>query len=243
MSSAGNDIVALKVIDKQRTNHNRFYSKILSDAEQSFYCRQAGAEMPFEHFVWLSWSIKESVYKYLKRTEPGLIFAPTKIIILQIDVPYGRPPVKFEGRQWERRDPGSCGGLYQGSALYDSRIFHFRSKIRAEFISTIVNDTDNFENIWWGIKQIGHPDYAHQSASVRAFVLNKLNFILSGNKHNKNEDLRIGKSPLGHPVVLKGAEEMNIPVSLAHHDHFIAYSFLLAPHSPYFSREGRSVIS
>jgi phosphopantetheinyl transferase (holo-ACP synthase) len=231
VSSAGNDIVALNAIDKQRTNHSRFYSKILSDAEQSFYCRRQGAELPFENFVWLLWSIKESVYKYLKRTTPGLVFSPAKIVILKIDPPgspagplCGSPAAKSEGTQWESGSAGSCEELYKGIALFESQSFYFRSKIHAEFISTVVNDKESFENIWWGIKKIAHSDYANQSASVRTFVLNRLNFVLSDDK----DDLRIEKNRLGHPVVLKGAKEMNIPVSLAHHDQFIAYSFLLA---------------
>ena len=235
MSSAGNDIVALKAIDRLRTSHRRFYSKILSDAEQSLYRRQAGMEMPFENFVWLLWSIKESVYKYLKRSIPDLVFSPTKIIVRNIDLP-GRPAGPLHSSpvakpesvpQWESRNEGSCEELYKGVVLFDSQSFHFQSKIHPEFIATVVNDTDSFENIWWGIKRIGHSDYESQSVSVRYFVLNKLNIILKDGK----SDLRIGKNRLGYPVVLKGEEEMNIPVSLAHHDHFVAYSFLL-PLSP-----------
>lgn len=223
MSSTGNDIIALKAVDKQRMNHIRFYSKILSDSEQAIYYRRELTEMPFENFVWLLWSVKESVYKYLKRKAPGLVFSPTKIIIQRIDPPYGRPVTKFEGTQWESSNTGSCEEFYKGIALFESRIFYFRSKIHAELISTVVNDDENFENIWWGIKLIDHPGYNNQSIAVRAFVLNKLNFLFSGDKDN----LHIEKSPLGYPIVLKGAEEMKIPVSLAHHDHFIAYSFLL----------------
>jgi phosphopantetheinyl transferase (holo-ACP synthase) len=242
VSSAGNDIVALKAIDKLRTNHRRFYSKILSDAEQSLYNREHGTEMPFENFVWLLWSIKESVYKYLKRSTPGLVFSPAKILVRNISSPgspagpyysspagplCSSPAAKSESTQWESRETGSREELYKGIALFESRLFHFQSKIHPEFISTVVNDTESFENIWWGIKQIGYSDYESQSVSVRHFVLNKLNVVLSGDE----DDLRIGKSRMGYPVVLKGEVEMNIPVSLAHHDHFIAYSFLL-PLSP-----------
>ena len=256
MSSAGNDIVALKAIDKQRTNHSRFYSKILSDAEQSLYCRQQGAEMPFENFVWLLWSIKESVYKYLKRTTPGLVFSPTKIIVRNIDLPgspasslynssadpcCSSPAAKSEGAQWESRDAGSREELYKGVAFFESRSFHFQSKVHPEYIATVVNGTESFENIWWGIKRIGHSDYESQSASVRTFALNRLHFILPGDKNG----LRIEKNRLGSPVVLRGEEEMDIPVSLAHHDHFVAYSFYLSEEgrSLYLSKEGRSVIS
>lgn len=223
MKSIGNDIVALKATSKERTNQIRFYSKILSVSEQALYYWQGFEELSFEKFVWLLWSVKESVYKYLKRSVPDLVFSPTKIIIQKIDLPYRRTISSFGGAQWENKGNEFCEDFYQGSITFGSDIFYFRSKIHAELISTVVNDGENFENIWWGIKSIDHSVYDDQSKAVRAFILNKLNFILSAGIHN----LSIGKSPNGYPIVLKEAKEMNIPVSLAHHDHFIAYSFLL----------------
>ncbi|HEX9512891.1 MAG TPA: 4'-phosphopantetheinyl transferase superfamily protein [Puia sp.] len=233
MSSTGNDIVALAAIDKQRTHHSRFYSKILSDAERALFDRLQPVEMPFENFVWLLWSVKESVYKYLKRTEPGLVFSPIKIGIQCIDPPSGDLVAKLPGNQWEggqwgdrdgqweSREAGPGNEFYKGIALFESRIFYFRSKIHPEYISTVVNEEENFENIWWGVKSIDRSDYAHQSAVVRAFVLNRLNAVCG-------DHLQIGKSPVGYPIVLKDAEEMKIPVSFAHHGRYIAYSFLLA---------------
>ncbi len=84
MKSAGNDIVALRCIDIQRTGQFRFYSKILSTSEQTLYHQPLLADMPFENYVWLLWSVKESVYKFLKRSIPDLIFSPTKICIQEI---------------------------------------------------------------------------------------------------------------------------------------------------------------
>jgi phosphopantetheinyl transferase (holo-ACP synthase) len=223
MNSTGNDIVSLKAINKQRTNLPRFYSKILSLSEQALYYRQGFREMRFEKFVWLLWSIKESVYKYLKRSKPALVFSPTKIIIQGIDPPFQGSITKFGDPQWENKNSGSCEEFYKGIIIVGSEIFYFRSKIHLELISTVVNKDENFENTWWGFKTIDHATYDNQSRSVRVFLLNKLNSILPGGHDN----LRIGKNQQGCPVVLKGAKEMNIPVSLAHHDHFIAYSFLL----------------
>jgi phosphopantetheinyl transferase (holo-ACP synthase) len=223
VKSTGNDIVALRAINKQRTNHIRFYSKILSVSEQALYYRQQIEEIPFEKFVWLLWSIKESVYKYLKRAVPSLVFSPAKIIIQGIDPPYRRTITRFEDIEWESESNKPCEEFYKGVIIFGSDIFYYRSKIHDELISTVVSNDEKFENIWWGIKSIDHTAYDNQSKEVRAFILNKLNFILP----DGNDNLRIGKSPLGYPVVLKGAKEMNIPVSLAHHDHFIAYSFLL----------------
>jgi phosphopantetheinyl transferase (holo-ACP synthase) len=229
MNSAGNDIVALRAVDKQRTHYNRFYSKILSDTEHSFYRRQQPAEISFENFVWLLWSVKESVYKYLKRASPDLVFSPTKIIIDKIYSPqegaagpFCCPPDGiFEGGQWESRMTGPGKEFYRGIAIFKSRAFYFRSILCPEFISTVVNAEENFENIWWGIKSIDHSDYHHQSTAVRAFVLNQLNTVFSAGK------LQIGRSPLGYPIVLNDTEEMKIPLSFAHHDCFVTYSFSL----------------
>jgi phosphopantetheinyl transferase (holo-ACP synthase) len=224
LKSTGNDIVALKVIDKQRTNHFGFYSKILSVSEQALYYRHAFAGMPFEKFVWLFWSIKESVYKYQKRIVPGLVFSPAKIMIQGIDPPYGHIATSFGGIQWENNNNESCEELYKGAIILGADILYSRSKIHNELISTVVSNDENFENTWWGIKSIDHADYYNQSKAIRAFTLNKLNFILSVG----NDNLSIGKCPLGYPVVLKRAREMDIPISFAHHDHFISYSFLLS---------------
>lgn len=216
MRSTGNDIVALTAVDKQLTHHNRFYSKILSETERALFDRQSPAGMPFENFVWLLWSVKESVYKYLKRTEPGLVFSPTRIIIQNIDI----PPLG--------------DGLYKGKALFGPHSLYFQSTIHSEFIASVVGDDESFDNVAWGIRSIKHSDYHHQSTAVRTFALDHLHHLVSGIGHR--EDLRIEKNRQGCPILYKGDEEIRIPLSLAHHGHFISWSF-------YLNREGRSVIS
>jgi len=216
VSSTGNDIVALTAVNQQRTHHSRFYSKILSEAERALYDRQPPAEMLFENFVWLLWSVKESVYKYLKRTEPGLVFSPTRIIIQYIDA------------------PPSGEGLYKGKALFGPHSLYFQSVLYPEFIATVAGNNESFTNIGWGIRSISQSNYDHQSSAVRTFALDHLHRLVPGIGHR--EDLRIEKNGQGCPILYKGAEELNIPLSLAHHGHFISWSF-------YFSREGRSVIS
>jgi phosphopantetheinyl transferase (holo-ACP synthase) len=223
VKSTGNDIVVLQAINRQRTNRFRFYSKILCDSEQSLYNRQKFAELPFEEFVWLLWSIKESVYKYLKRIIPALVFSPTKIIIHRIDPPYRRTITNFGCIQRENNNNEAGEEFYKGVILFGPFVLYSRSVIHHELIFTVVSNDENFENIWWGIKLIDTAKNDHQSKAVRAFVLNRLNSFLPG----FHDHLQIGKNQIGCPVVLNGAREMNIPVSLAHDDHFIAYSFLL----------------
>lgn len=228
MISTGNDIVAFKAINRQRTNHFRFYSKILSVSEQELYFQDEFAEMPFEKYVWLLWSIKESVYKYQKRVRPGLVFSPTKICIQGINPSYRHDNKNFDAVQWENNNCESRQGLYQCSIHFESEIFYSRSKISDDLIATVVHNEDTFEDVWWGIKSINYSDNENQSKEVRSFILKRLNFMLQPNY----SQLSIAKNQAGCPLVLMGDIEMNIPVSLAHHDQFVAYSFLFKHRLP-----------
>jgi phosphopantetheinyl transferase (holo-ACP synthase) len=218
MKSAGNDIVALRSIDKQRTRQFRFYSKILSASEQTLYHQPQFAEIPFDNYVWLLWSVKESAYKYLKRSIPDLVFSPTKIGIQHIKIPAGSLMNEFKSIQWENTGYGE--EFYRGEIIYGSNIFYFRSKISEDWITTVVNDDENFDNVYWGIQSIDDAGYYHQSKAARTFLLNRLNSFFPG-------DLQVRKSPVGYPVILKGTLDMHIPVSLAHDHRFVAYSFIL----------------
>ncbi len=225
MTSTGNDIVALKATNQQRSIHPRFYSKILSLSEQELFYRQVIKELSFEKFVWLLWSVKESVYKFMKRSEPTLLFSPVKIIIRGIDSPFRGGVTRFKYRQWENKNNQAGEDLYKCEIVFGPAIFYSRSKVHDEVIATEVSQNKNFDYSYWGIKSIDSPSYEAQSEAVRAFVLNRLNSILA----HDYTDLSIGKNLQGYPVLLSGARELNIPVSLAHHDRFIAYSFILSP--------------
>lgn len=218
MKSAGNDIVALRTVNRERTCQFRFYSKILSVSEQALYHQPQFAEMPFETYVWLLWSVKESAYKYLKRAIPDLLFYPVKIVIQNIKIPEEASMTNFECMQWENAGYGE--EFYKGKVIYASHLFCFRSKITRDWIATVVNDDENFDNVCWGIQSIEDAGYSHQSQAARKLLLRKLNFFFPG-------DLQVEKSLTGYPVILKGTQNMHIPVSLAHDDQFVAYSFNL----------------
>jgi phosphopantetheinyl transferase (holo-ACP synthase) len=266
MRSTGNDIVALGAIDRQRSNQIQCYSKILSVSEQALYARQDFKAMPFENFVWLLWSVKESAYKYLKRLRPDLLFAPVKIVVQGLDP----EEIRWEGADIggngeigeacetgeitgineiagggehgeiaETGGSGVSGKLYKGIVLFESGVYYFRSTIQDELIASVVSDKEGFEDTWWGVHAIGnaegHIGHDQQSSAVRKLVLQKISAICGAYFNSAEGELQIGRSPLGYPVLLKGEEEMDIPVSLAHHDRFIAYSFNL-PGSLYSSR-------
>jgi len=200
MQSAGNDIIALNLIDKQRSNDSRFYSKILSESEKIYYQRTVFAKIDFTCFLWLCWSVKESAYKYLKRIHPELVFSPSKIIVQHVSV--------------DEKN-------YNGNFLAEGNIYYFRSEISREFITTVVSEDEKFEHVFWGFDSIKDTSADHQSKMVRALLLKKLHTVLPGKK------LNVEKAIAGYPIIIEGTKELNIPVSFAHHGRFIAYSFLL----------------
>jgi hypothetical protein len=204
--STGNDIVAMATVNKLRTGQFRFYSRILSVSEHTLYggisAWEGSAAIPFVNFVWLLWSVKESAYKFLKRSRPDLGFSPTKIIVQQIV-----PPQNGEE-------------LYRGTAIWGSELLYFQSMIRPEFIASVVDDQEDLKNSWWGVRRIDHSDRLSQSAEVRSFVLDKLRSIFPG------QQLQIDKHAGGHPIVCSGSAQLGIPVSLAHDGHYVAYSFV-----------------
>ena len=148
MKSTGNDIVALDATDPQRTGNARFYSRILAAGEQSLFSQQAFPDLPFDQYVWLLWSIKESVYKYEQRIRSGLAFAPLKITVGKL-----LPPRKDE--------------FYKAVVQSGSRTLYSRSIIRRAMIASVVSEDEVFEHTRWGFTPIEHSTYADQSASVR----------------------------------------------------------------------------
>jgi len=215
VKSAGNDIVALNAIDIQRTTSTAFYSKFIIPEERAFYQQPQFGAVPFQNFVWLLWSVKESAYKYLKRLQPDLVFSPSKLIIRNITVPHIQSTA--EAAVWESGNKNE--EFHTGEVISGTHRLYFRSKITGGFIASIVNDTPGFENVYWGIKSIQNTSYEHQSTEVREFILNKLRQILSV------DNLRIEKTSEGCPVVFNAENLLDIAVSFTHHGYFVAYSF------------------
>ncbi|HTD40298.1 MAG TPA: 4'-phosphopantetheinyl transferase superfamily protein [Mucilaginibacter sp.] len=213
MISAGNDIVALKAINITRTKQQNFYRKIITETEKALYDKPFSEGLPFEQFVWLLWTIKESVYKYLQRINPGLIFSPTKIVIGQLDPPSNNTISIFESRGFN--DPK----VYKGTAEFGAHILYSRSIITEDFIFSVVNHINGFERVMWGIKLIDSSEPDRQSDAVRVFAIAMLSSLFP------DAELEIGKSVYGYPVLLKNGDETPVPISLAHHDRYVAYSF------------------
>jgi len=207
MTSTGNDLVFLPATQAEKTSLPRFYCRILTGAEQQLYCRHESLNLPFHQYVWLCWSVKESVYKYKKRQLPSLEFVPRQMEILQLAAPSGpdefyRCPARF---------------LATGEMLYS------RSLIKDGVIMTMVSEDPEFADTHWGCRSIDSARYADQSAAVRVLALADLQTRLS------RHDLQIQKDPDGCPVVLAGSRLLDIPLSLAHHEKWVAWTYRYSP--------------
>jgi phosphopantetheinyl transferase (holo-ACP synthase) len=203
--SAGNDIVALKAVDQQRTLLPAFYSKFITTAELTLHEHPA---LPFSTFVWLVWSVKESAYKYLKRGDAGLLFSPSKIIVEQLTA-----ADDIAGDKLQNETPVDF--CYIGVVSYGEATLYFKTIINNDFLATVIT----VGNVYWGVQRIGGTGYESQSAAVRGFILDKLSSLLPSSQ------LRIEKHAVGYPVIYDGSRQLDIPLSFAHHGSFVSYSF------------------
>ncbi|HWZ14970.1 MAG TPA: 4'-phosphopantetheinyl transferase superfamily protein [Mucilaginibacter sp.] len=219
MNSTGNDIVSLNAIDITRTRQQRFYSKILAGSESILY-NQYQDDLAFETFVWILWSVKESAYKFLQRTNPNLVFSPTRCFVTQLEIPVEyqilNPSISIlEGMGFDGHPACKSIVTVGSETLYSSSI------ITRGFIFSVVSRDNDFESTGWGIKRIDDAGSDNQSAEVRTFLLEKLK------KELPLHQLQVHKNAHGCPVLVNGAEKIDACVSLAHHDHWVGYSYQL----------------
>jgi len=217
MISIGNDIVDLTAIDKNRTQQKAFYSKILSDTEQQLYSRSS--QIPFEIYVWLLWSAKESVYKFAKRLDPELVFSPPRIVI------QSEPIFEAEFSKLKNFQNDTLEGTGFASAsttnleiLYKDKTYYSRSFIFNELIATFVGDEPTMEKIQWGIKKIQSADSEFQSQAVREFISGRLASAFP------SDEIKITKTDIGYPIFSQNDQILDIKASFAHHGHYVAYA-------------------
>ena len=217
MISIGNDIIDLTHTNPERTKQEKFYSKIICSQEIELFKKINSNIISFENFVWLAWSVKESVYKFQKRCNPEFVFSPTKIVIKKIDIPLQQQGWRFGDTQLENisfnQEICFCCEVQLGST-----VFYTRSIVADDVIFSGANNTNCFQNIYWGIKVIDDDSYQTQSSEVRKFALNKLS------EYFFEEDLQIEKSSAGWPVVV---QQNDLPISFAHHGKYVGYSFII----------------
>jgi phosphopantetheinyl transferase (holo-ACP synthase) len=216
LTSIGNDIIALALINPERTRKEKFFSKIICKQEVELFKSVDQSALSFEHFIWLAWSIKESVYKFCSRNNSALILSPTKIIINKIYCPINKDfaiAYELESTSLEEGASYCCEVNFEGSKYFT------RSIINNELIFSVCNNNNDFKNICWGIKKINSDLYYPQSETVRAFTLNRLKYITG------EGELIFDKTEKGCPFI---KQKRNIPVSFTHHGYFVGYAFALA---------------
>jgi len=218
MISTGNDIVALSAIIAARTNQHKFYSKILSDSETPLYNELSLAGIPFENFVWLLWSIKESAYKFLQRHNAGLVFTPVKFVVEELRLPPAYIIEKFDAITEEGIGFNGYPAL-TGIIAFGEVKLHSCSLLYDKLISTVINDANDFENTCWGFKLISGTTHENQSTEVRQFLIERLKKLYG------HDDFRVDKNENGCPILFKGHDETLIPISFSHHENIIGYSF------------------
>jgi hypothetical protein len=152
--------------------------------------------------VWLAWSVKESVYKFLKRHQLELVFSPTKIVLQNI-IPPG------ENKPW-----------YIGTVIFNDEVFHYQSQVTDEYVNTVINNNDSFEDVKGGMGKINPINNEERSAMASSFLQDALRSLLG-------DDIRVEKSEFGYPVILRDGVVLNIAVSLAHDGGFAGYSVKL----------------
>jgi hypothetical protein len=239
MDSAGNDVVAFRLTDPERSAQPRFYQQILSPSETDLF--QSGAfpfstvplstvplstfppstvlsstdphstfpPVPdFQLFLWLCWSVKESVYKFRKREQPDLIYSPTSISVKEIT---------------------SSNGQITGS----SEDLFFRTTLIPGGIHTVVHQEPEFKGVRSGygfvpqtsgpveplISQAPSPET--QSSAVRDLVLSDVH------TWDPKGFWSFGKHADGYPLLFREGILQPIPLSLAHHDQLLGFSYFL----------------
>lgn len=218
MISIGNDIVSLEPDRSNRFAQKAYYSKILSPGEEDYFYRQLANQLSFIRYVWLLWSIKEAAYKYLKRSNDGLLFNPQKITVEKIDLKDQLNPSLINKLPLENTGFENCGFIRGFAGMQDESVC-IRSLITESFIFSVASDETFLDKIHWGIQKIGTSGHKVQSEAVREFAVRKLRDILPP------QDFIIEKNEAGVPGIIYGSKLY--PVSFTHHEAYIAYSFIL----------------
>jgi phosphopantetheinyl transferase (holo-ACP synthase) len=218
MISAGNDIVSLTATNVTRTKSPEFYQKIISPAEKALFDTLNQAILPFDRFVWLLWSVKESAYKYLHRLNPGIVFTPVKFEVRSIVIPGGYAYPSVDGDEITGQGFSDIK-TFKVTVNFTGKTLYARVIMNNEFVLSTVNHSNDFNDIYWGIKRVEDSSYKYQSAEVRTFLLDKLRVLTGLNEPSivKNED--------EVPVLFNNNQQLNIPLSLSHHGPWVAFSF------------------
>ena len=191
----GNDIIDLGRADlRNRQRKQRYLSKIATAKEQ-LLVQNLGIE---DQWVWLLWSIKESVYKIIARKEQKVRFAPKSIECLDIT---------------------SQGVHHQSIVRYEDVVYTTYSVITKDYIHTTGSDSSvPKEDIY--SKIIGSNGSTHQSADINHAIRSYCQSHLS----HEGTDIKIMKDGFRIPRLYINGEEKGY-VSISHDERFGAFVY------------------
>ena len=113
----------------------------------------------------------------------------------------------------------NCISAIHSTLTFAEKTLIAKSILHEDFIHTVINFVDDFDEVLWGVKKIGSDDSEAQSAGVRSFLLERI-------KQEYGNNFRVEKNNNGCPVLLSAAADFPIPVSLSHHGCFVGYAFM-----------------
>ena len=220
MTSIGNDIIDLKHSNNNRASDKQFYAKIIHSTEIALYSQTHFSS--FEQFVWLLWSIKEAAYKYLKRNEPGLLFAPHKIIIQEFSFSLAPTPKSTDESlfTFTHRDNHALHNC-KSNVYFKGITLTGLSLICDRFIHTVVIHPGEEKICHGGIKHIAVTDHEHQSKEVRNFFLKNIS-----HQQPSLNNISVTNHDHGYPLLMENDTDKQVCISFSHHGNYVAYTYL-----------------
>lgn len=193
----GNDIIDLSIAKVgEGMRRLRFLKKIFTDTELAFIKDSQREDL----YIWLMWSIKESVYKIIVRKENRIRYAPKSICCDSV------VPLK--------------NNVYKSTVVYNGRYFYSRSIIKGDCIHTIAfkdrGIKNDIQSASFEINKINH-----RGGSLDEQVMKSLDH----SKNNVKSQIWIQRDGNRIPRIYKNDKEIGM-LSLSHHGRFEGYAYL-----------------
>ncbi len=97
----GNDVVDLRDPETPAANlHPRFDDRVFAARERA---RWSNAGASAHVLRWTHWALKEAAYKAVRRRDPHAVFSPSRIEVVDLDLPQGFATVEGFGRTFVGR--------------------------------------------------------------------------------------------------------------------------------------------
>lgn len=193
----GNDIVDLSmgtIGDGER--RVRFMKKLFTNDEMDII-ESLGKD---DKWIWLLWSIKESVYKIVFREEQKTRYAPKSLKCISMS--------------------SSGEGIYHAKVDYEGFYFESRSIISREYIHTIASKS------LVEIDQSTSEIFTIPSKKNENIINNKIvESVISSKKYELASRLSIIKDKNRIPHLYDGVDEIGY-LSISHHGRFGAFAIL-----------------